>query len=102
MIASSKGAAAFRVEEFPPILNLMTHGKWRMEWAPHLHARSHITFEKLDIESNFPEMRAMLKSSTTLAAFLRFHMKMTSEVWTWNFVVSEHPLGWERATVGGS
>ena len=30
-------------------------------------------------------MRAMLASNEDLAAFLRWHMKMTAEAWTWNF-----------------
>ena len=35
-----------------------------------MHARAHITFERLDEERKFAEMRAVLDSDATLAQFL--------------------------------
>ena len=80
-------------EEIPAWLNAVTNGAWKFHWSKHLLSRTHLAFERLDHERKFAEMRAMLASNEDedgeliddLAQFLRFHMKMTAEAWTWNF-----------------
>ena len=43
----------------------------------HMHVRSHITFERLDKNCKFAEVRGVLTSDATLAQFLRYHMQIT-------------------------
>ena len=81
---SARGVEEVSARDIPALLNSETNGKFKMEWAPYVFKRSHITFERLDNENRFAEMKTMLASDAKLAEFLRFHMKMTAKVWKWN------------------
>ena len=72
-------------KDVPAALHAATNGRFKLAWAPHVYAQAHITFEQLDEKHRFAEMRIVLESDATLAAFLRYHMQITSEVWNWNF-----------------
>eukprot|EP00966_Prymnesium_polylepis_P162583 3757702-Prymnesium_polylepis.1 len=86
VLVSARGEVTkVRVANVPAALHAATNGLFKLEWAPHVHGRAHITFERLDEERNFAEMRAVLGSDAALAAFLRCHMQITSGVWDWNF-----------------
>ena len=80
-----KGVEAIGAQDIPALLHSVTDGAFKFYWSSHLLSRAHVAFERLDDERKFAEMRAMLASNEDLAAFLRWHMTMTAEAWTWNF-----------------
>ena len=82
--AGMKGVQEIGAQDIPALLNFITNGAFKFYWSSHFLSRAHITFERLDDDGKFAEMRAMLASNKELANFLRWHMKMTDGVWEWN------------------
>ena len=51
VLVSARGeATAIPASDVPAALHVATNGQFKREWAPHMHARAHITFERLDEE----------------------------------------------------
>ena len=81
----------FQFADIPGVLNAVYGFKWH--WKKHFVARKLIEFQRLDNNRNFDKMRDMLAPQgcdddgdyTSLGDFLRYHVKMTAPVWTWNF-----------------
>ena len=84
-LARASALEAIGAQDVPSLLHGVTNGAFKFYWSTHLLSRAHVAFERLDDDRKFAEMRAMLASNEDLAAFLRWHMTMTTEVWTWNF-----------------
>lgn len=75
---------AIGAQDIPGVLNYVTNGAFKFYWSSFILSRVHIAFEKLDDNGKFTEMWAMMASNEELANFLRWHMTMTKEAWTWN------------------
>ena len=86
LLADAPGAPEIPASEVPALLNTQSNGKFKMKWAPYLISRVHIMFEKLDNEGKFNEMDRMLRDDRQRAKFLRWHMNMTDEIWSWRFL----------------
>jgi hypothetical protein len=81
----SSGVVEIDASDIPAVLNCVTNGAFRFHWSCFILSRTHIEFEKLDKDHKFAEMQTMLASDDELDTFLRWHMMMTADVWTWNF-----------------
>ena len=81
----ANGANTISASDIPIAINMITKGKFEMDWARFVTERVHIAFERYDNANKYDEMRAMLASNAKLAEFLRFHMEMTADVFVWNF-----------------
>ena len=56
-VSPSGEVSEIHAKDVPAALHAVTNGRFKLAWAPHVYARAHITFEQLDDEHRFTEMR---------------------------------------------
>jgi hypothetical protein len=83
VVVTEDGVCEVKARDIPSYLTLTTGGAFKSEWAEYVLDRVHIKFERLDEKRKFRIMDVMLKDPNK-GPFLRFHMNMTSQVWTWH------------------
>lgn len=82
---SMKGITNIGAQAVPALLVSVTNGAFKFYWSSFILSRDHITFERLDDDGRFAEMRTMLAADDERARFLRWHMTNTADVWKWRF-----------------